>query len=105
MILFNPPVAAPYIPASQKIAKVYGSIQRDEGLDLLRVQLVLLDTNGKRISPDPNAIPVPRFTPQQIAAVVASTSTQAKDTLDQALSRALLPIVDANLGLQGGVVE
>jgi|GEM_PF-4743497 hypothetical protein len=105
MILFNPPVAAPYIPASQKIAKVYGSIQRDEGLDLLRVQLVLLDQNGKRISPDPNAIPVPRFTPQQIAAVVASTSTQAKDTLDQALSRALLPIVDANLGLQGGVVE
>src|SRR5208282_3379304 len=102
MIVFNPPVAAPYIPASQKIAKVYGSIQRDEGADLLRVQLVLLDQNGKRISPDPASIPVPRFTPAQIAAVIASTSTLAGDTIDQAISRALLPIVDANLGLAGG---
>ena len=104
MILFNPPVAAPYIPASQKIAKVYGSIQRDEGLDLLRVQLVLINTNGKRIS----------RTRTQCRCRASRPADRRRGGVDvdagegharRALSRALLPIVDANLGLQGGVVE
>jgi hypothetical protein len=104
MISFNPPQALPYIPADQKLASVSLGRSRDPLTGRATLSLVMLDTNGDRISPNPKGLPVGRLTAAECAAIFGAKAALAGDTPDQAFDRAALATVQKMLGVQGGAV-
>jgi hypothetical protein len=103
MIVFDPPLALPFIPPTQKIARVALVRSRDELRDVSRLGVILLDEKGARISPDPASMPGGgRFTTKQAAAVEANEAGLALDTPDRTLSRAALSLVHELLGVTSG---
>lgn len=103
MIVIDPPVVMPYAPATQPIAFVNVTLQRDETANRLVLNFFCLDTNKEPISIHTKGIPSQVITPEQFAAFVAMPAT-AGDTFDQDTSRRALPIVKSNLGLDGTVI-
>lgn len=106
MIVFNPPIALPFIPASQTLARVAVDVSRSESANQTRVEFHVFDAKGQRIALDLASMPVVggRITPQQCAAIAAAKTGLAGDTMDQVHSRAALPFVQSALGTTAGVV-
>jgi hypothetical protein len=105
MIVFNPPLALPYIPSTQKLAFVAAQWMRHDTASMVRVTLILLDEDQHTISPDGPHMPAAVMTAAQLVELTSSKAALAGDTADQAFYRALLPIVRLNLGVQGGAVQ
>jgi hypothetical protein len=104
-IVFDPPAALPFIPSTQKLARVELVSQRDTFRGTQRLQILLIDADGKQISPDADHMPASVVTPAQASAVPTSPVGIDKDTPDQATFRAVLPLVHAMLGITGGTVK
>jgi hypothetical protein len=103
MIRYNPPQATQYIPPVQKIARVNVDVMRSSLTDSTRLLVTLLDEAGKKISPAPGALRP--YTVAEAQAVARAKAGLAGDTMDQVHHRAALELVEANLGITGGVVE
>ena len=104
MIGFSPALVLPYIPASQKLAKAYLQVLRDEGNGITRATLFLLDEAGDRISPNAKAMPNGGKIPQaSIDAIATGTDGLAGDTIDRCASRNYLALVQVALGVGVGV--
>jgi hypothetical protein len=106
MIVYKPAVSLPFIPAAQKLARIAVDVYRAESSGQPpRIQYVLFDENGDRISPYVKGMPNEgKVTAAQATAMAQSKAALAGDTVDQAQSRAALPFVEAALGTKGGTV-
>jgi hypothetical protein len=106
MIIYKPAQPLPFIPAAQKLARIAVDVYRSESSGQPpRVQYVMFDENGDRISPYVKAMPKGGLvTPAEATAMAQSKAALAGDTVDQAQSRAALPFVEAALGIKGGTV-
>lgn len=100
MIGFTPPLVLPFIPPSQKLARAYFLLIRDEGQDLTRATLMLLDEAGDRISPDTKSMPNAGKIPQAgVNAISTGTEGLAGDTNDRCESRNYVGLLRATLGI------
>jgi hypothetical protein len=95
MIQFDPPISTPYIPSTQKIAFVNWNFTSD-GDGHARANLQLLDEAKQPIAVHQAKMPRGDLSPQQIANLGAQVSA--------AIGALLLPVIQENLGIQGGKV-
>lgn len=94
MLEFDPPIALPFIPSTQKLAFVSWTVQVD-GTGAGRAQVLLLDEAKQSISPHIAKMPREGLTAAQLATFCQALAEEA--------GKLLLPLLQENLGIGGNV--